>query len=503
MVTNPAFLRALVAEPGSARPDRDDPRRDPASAPLDDRDADALLTTLRALAQRLRYWSGNPPEPTGTWQPFVPAGTAADLESDAGNAEPHHALLLAFLRLLARPQALLNDFTAEHLQFQMQRVLGFVPLPAHPDRAHLVLEAKKNTAPFVVTPEMRFSAGKDATHAELLFAPARTTVVGSARVEQVASLWHDGARLRFAPVANSADGLGAPLPVQDPRWPPFGHADMAPAPQGFAVASPLLRLAEGIRSVQLKLRVGGWPVGLTAAQFASGFDAWFTGPQGWVGPLSISSAMAGDLLTITVPIGPALDAVVDHEASVHLQAFPAALPVLQLMLKAEADDRPLAGITLTSAQVAVKVQGMRALELESDESVLDPKRAFLPFGQQPAAGSRLLVGCAEALVKPLTDLKLKITWQGLPPDLYAWYAGYTRQDQLSSGVGATVSWQDAEGTPHRSGTVTLLARQPGPTSTLVIDAAGARSAWDHFAFSRTGPGRVDCTGCPEWRVDHP
>lgn len=472
MASNPAFVQALIAEPGSARPDRDDPRRDPAHAPLDDRDTDALLAALRALAPRLRHWSGDPPAPTGNWLPFVPTGSAAELDAAAGSTEPHHALLLAFLRLLARPQALLNGFTAEHLQYQMQRVLGFVPLPAQPDRAHLVLEAKKNSAPFAVTPEHRFSAGKDATKTEILFTPVRTTVIGNAKVEQLASLWHDGTRLRFAPVANSANGLGAPLPPQDPRWPPFGHAKLPPAPQGFAIASPLLRLAEGTRSVQLKLRVGGWPAGLTAAGFASRFDAWFTGPKGWVGPLTLSGTMAGDQLTLTVPIGPALEAVVDHDPAVHLQAFPAALPVLQLLLKAEAGDRPLAGITLASAQVAVQAQGLRNLLLESDESVLDPKKAFLPFGQQPATGSRLHVGCAEALGKPLTDLKLKLTWQGLPPDLYSWYAGYARQNQLGSGVGATVSWQDASGTPHHSGTVALLARRPGPTTTLDIDAGG-------------------------------
>ncbi|MGS0759030.1 hypothetical protein ACVBEH_32235, partial [Roseateles sp. GG27B] len=73
---------------------------------------------------------------------------------------PQHALILAFLRQLARPQALLNQFTAEHLQFQMRQVLGFKPLPPQPDRAHVVLELKKGAAALAITAEQRFTAGK-------------------------------------------------------------------------------------------------------------------------------------------------------------------------------------------------------------------------------------------------------------------------------------------------------------------------------------------------------
>jgi hypothetical protein len=41
----------------------------------------------------------------------------------------------------------LNQLTARHLDFQYRRVLGFEPLPAEPEHAHLTLALKKGRPP--------------------------------------------------------------------------------------------------------------------------------------------------------------------------------------------------------------------------------------------------------------------------------------------------------------------------------------------------------------------
>ena len=480
------IITALIAELGCAQPERDASARDPATAPLDDRDADGLLNSLRALAPLINFYANDPATATGNWLPYLPAGSISAINAlaegtdnaaantAAGSVAPHHALILAFLRQLARPQALLNQFTAEHLQFQMQQVLGFKPLPPQPDRAHLVLALKKGAAPLAITPAERFTAGKDALKAEQLFAPLRSTVVGAAQVARLASIVRSGQRLLFAPVANSADGLGAPLDKTAPRWPPFGRSSLPPAPIGFALASSVLRLAEGERSISLKLRVGGWPTGLSAAAFAASFDAHLSGPAGWLGPLSITASLAADVLTLTIPVASAVAAIVDHDPAVHLHDFPASLPVIQCLLKPDAalGFGGLASITLASAQVAVAVTGLRGLLLESDEATLSPKKAFLPFGPQPVVGARFHVGCAEALGKPLTKLTLHIGWQGAPADLYTHYEHYSKRSQMTNGIGASATWRDVTGVSHTSSTVTLLPRVAAPLTDITINAQG-------------------------------
>lgn len=477
------IVSALIAALGCAQPERDATARNPATAPLDDRDANGLLDSLRTLAPLIRFYANDPATATGNWLPYLPADSVAAVNAlaegtpnnAAGSVAPHHALILAFLNQLARPQALLNQFTAEHLQFQMQRVLGFAPLPAQPDRAHLVLELKKGAVPQAITPNQRFTAGKDALKVEQLFAPLRSTAIGHAQVARLASTLRDGQRLLFAPVANSADGVGAPLDKAAPRWPPFGRKTLPPAPIGFAVASSVLRLAEGERSISLKLRVAGWPEGLATAAFADSFEAHLSGPEAWIGPLSITANLAADLLTLTIHVASSVAAIVDHDPAVHLHDFPASLPVIQCLLKTDAalGYGALASITLANAQVAVAVTGLRGLLLESDEATLSPKKAFLPFGAQPAVGSRLYVGCAEALGKRLTAMTINIGWQGAPADLSAHYAHYSKVGQMGNGIGATATWRDVSGASHTSGTVTLLPRLAVPLTRITINASGA------------------------------
>jgi len=513
-----ALIQALIAELGTAQPERDDPRRDPASAALDDRDTDGLLRSLRALAPLINFYASSPEAPSGHWASALPAESVAELEALArrsgGGVAPHHALLLAFLRQLARPQALLNRFGAEHLQFQMQQVLGFKPLPPQADHAHLVIELKKGAAALEIGPEQRFSAGKDALKIEQLFAPVRRSVIGGAGLARLASIARQGQRLLFAPIADSTDGLGAPLDRAAPRWAPFGRAGLPPAPVGFAFAAPVLRLAEGERSITLKLRLSAWPAGLSASSFAASFDAHLSGPAGWIGPLPLTAQINGDLLSLSLQIAAGLPAIVDHDPAVHLHAFPAALPVLQLLLKGDAGVgfADLAGIGLNQAQIVVAARGMRSLSLESDEATLSPKKAFLPFGAQPVVGAQFHVGCPEALGKQLNALTIKLSWQGAPADLHSWYEGYAKRGQMSNGIGATATWRDARGQAHTSSTITLLPRYAGPTS-VQIDASGGASAhspaaqtlalhWSGSAAARTLAGGLQLAQ-PVWMTALP
>src|SRR5207247_10397292 len=94
------------------------------------------------------------------------------------------------------------------------------------------------------TPEQAFSAGKDPSGIELIYRPTRDVVINHGKVAALHSVFRDAACLRFAPVADSADGLGGALDKAQPKWHAFGHAGLPPAQIGFALAAPELRMQE-------------------------------------------------------------------------------------------------------------------------------------------------------------------------------------------------------------------------------------------------------------------
>ena len=461
------ILQNTIARLGQSQEDRSPVALDPGFAPVDGRSPAERVAEARRLAAQLRYYGFDPAQADGNWQGLFPAGTERVLTRDDGDAPPHLGLFGAFLDMLAPATKALNDLTARHLDFQYRRVLGFEPLPAEPEHAHLTLEPKKGTAPFVITPAHRFTGGKGSDGSERLYAPLRETLIGQGKISALHSIYRDAGGVRFAPVANSADGLGTPLDPAKPHWSPFGHGGLAPAPLGFALASSLLRLREGRREVTATLDVAfADSIGLSGQAIADRLQAFVSGAKGWLGPYALSGTLAAGQLKLgfAVPEGEA--AVIDYDAALHGSAFATALPVVQLLFRPEAAAAydALSQLRLDKARLSVAVEGMKTLDLENDFGTLNPKKAFQPFGPQPVKGSRFMVGCEEALSKALTDLKIRLRWQGAPGDFASWYSAYKNVSIVSNGIAARLVYRDAGGS-ETSRELNLMNRSDG-VSTL-------------------------------------
>ena len=134
-------------------------------ANVDEHTPEELLRFTRKLAAFIRYFHNDATTPDGDWSTFFPADDATMnnvLENSTGDTPPHLALFLAFLELYKIPQEVINRITGRHLDFYYRNVLRLDKKSALPDKVHLLLELKKNTAPITVGPEQLFSAGKDA-----------------------------------------------------------------------------------------------------------------------------------------------------------------------------------------------------------------------------------------------------------------------------------------------------------------------------------------------------
>ncbi len=392
---------------------------------VDERRLEDLLAHIGKLAALVNYYQNEIKAPAGNWSTFFPAEANAVkelLEGKSASTPPHLALLLAFLRLYQKEQEVLNRITGRHLDFYFKEVLRLTNKAAVPDKAHVLVELKKNVAPVLLTPDHLFSAGKDENGVELLYAPTGKTVINAARVDGLRSIFLDRrspGTVRWAAIANSSDGAGGELKGEEPKWYGFGYEELHPAEMGFALASPVLRLQEGSRAVTVELTLNNVnPAKLSDTNLKGAFEVRLTGEKDWL-PCAASATLALNILTLTFTIEEGQEAVVDYKTAIHRYNYTAQAPVLQVLLKSGPDStlgyNDLAKVVVMSARIKVVVSGIKSLSLENDYGTLDAKKAFMPFGPQPVVGSRFLVRCREALTKKLSQLDITVRWQGIKP----------------------------------------------------------------------------------------
>jgi Baseplate J-like protein len=464
-VAEAPVVQSAISRPGQSQADRVAAELDPGYAPIDDRSTEGLLDAMRGVASLVRFHryrraAGGTPEgidDAGRWTTLLPEtdpSLAAWRVANRGEVPPHFALLLTFLDLFREPQRVANDITRRHLDFQYQDVLRLAPRAPVPDRAHVVLELKKAALAVTIGPSDELSAGKDATGAELRYAPTGETVISAARVESLRTVFLDrGARgtVRVGPIANSSDGQGGALPKEDPSWEAFGQGPpRRPVGEvGFAIASPVLRMREGRRTVTLRLVLSGGDSGrLTPAALAGAFEAFLTGEKHWIEPDTVTATFGPDqVLTFTLALSEAAEGVVDYQPAVHGYAYATGAPVVQLLLRGDGPDLgydDLAEVVVRSVSVAVDVDEVAGLTAEGDAGSVDTKRAFLPFGPEAAPGSRFMVAAPEALAKKLTALTLHVEWKDASHNFANRYAPYASVTNAS--FTAAVRFRDAGGT---------------------------------------------------------
>ena len=189
---------------------------------------------------------------------------------------PHLAILFAFLKLFRYLQDDLNGFTKKHLNFFYQQVLHLKTQEATPDKAHLVFEVQHQLNKYLLKEGLLVKDGKDNNKAEVLFALDDEIVVNKAQVADQRTLFlnhqtHSTTTylegVYIAPNAGKADGVEEDFQEDTPKsFPTLGakyskyidteHQFIQPYPHarlGFVLASPVLLLQEGTRTVTITL----------------------------------------------------------------------------------------------------------------------------------------------------------------------------------------------------------------------------------------------------------
>ncbi|HEU4718957.1 MAG TPA: baseplate J/gp47 family protein [Bacteroidia bacterium] len=467
---------------------------------VDERSLDDLVAFVQKFATQVNYFN-LADAVNGDWVGFF-----TKTISDEQRTEPHYALLISFLEIFKIAQDDLNTITQRHLDFYYHEVLNLQEKPAVPDQVYVIFKLAQQVSDALVPKGKELNAKKDATGIQLVYDTDKDIVVNKGVVEELKAVFinrpidpaaspqefpdlipvpdpaqpvslfqRNEWRIYSSPVANSSDGIGGDLTGDEKRWRIFGRpqpvsdgssvADRPQADVGFAFASPLLFLAEGTRTVTIRINsqraVRPSPVAVAlqaptsiatsyathslSAQLRSvnpslhasiianfvinqqnnalkgAISVYFSGEKGWIAPEIETNTYFdtnGDLVierTLTKGQKP----VVAYDQSVLLQPFNTQWPVVKIMLNPDHAASPyiyeqLSPKNIYTADLTVDVVDVKNVIVQSEDTVLATEKPFTPFGSQPVVGSTFYIGSNEIFQKKLSELDVAITWHGLP-----------------------------------------------------------------------------------------
>jgi len=357
------------------------------------------------------------------------------------NHSPHFALFLAFVKLFSNAQDSLNTYTQRHLDFYYKDTLQLQNKLPEADSAHLVFELQKPVDEDRITKDTLFKGGKDSTGKDINYAITQDIVLNKATVAQLQSLQiikGDKDVLIASPVANSDDGQGATLASADKSWFTYGDVKKAEnAGVGFAIASNVLYLNEGLRDIQVTvIFANAVPELATLGQYNTAcFTAHFTGKKKWeqvIGPLKLDSHDTRTLI-FSFTIKPEEPAFVPYDEKIHASEMGVTLPVLKIMLD-QSIDKPvpytlLCDKEITSVNVGAEATGVKDLMLSNDNGAIDTSKPFKPFGDFPPNDAGFYIGSKEVFQKRLNYIDLNMGWKtGSSIPFINTQANYLRQN---------------------------------------------------------------------------
>ncbi|WPU91359.1 hypothetical protein SNE25_18740 [Mucilaginibacter sabulilitoris] len=365
---------------------------------------------------------------TGAVQSFIaavinivsrtPAYLADTLDNYPTHA-PHYALYLAFLKLFGFAQQHLNQYTKKHLDFYYKQVLQLSNNVAEPDFVHLVFELQKNIDQHLLTQGTSFKAGKDANNKDQFYALTNNLVVQTATVQALKSIYLNKGinpvTLYASPTANSEDGQGGKLLSADNSWFPFGNPkNIKTAAIGFAIASNVLYLNEGKRTVKLTFTCDSL-TDISSADLSGIFSIQLTGKKNtYTAPVYTASVINSTSFSLTVFLDGDAPAIVPYSSKLHGGNFDTTLPMVQVLLSSYASYQKIKIPAVTAVNISVTVEKLKNLILQNDDGAINAAKPFKPFGDFPEAGASFIIGSKEIFQKQLTQLTIGVDWQQKP-----------------------------------------------------------------------------------------
>lgn len=348
---------------------------------------------------------------------------------------PDTALLRVFVDLMGHQQKVVNGIGHRHLDFYYRDILQIAPRSARPDQVVVLLSPQRGQQIAAIPAGTRFAAGKTADGTPLFFANTETAVINTASIAGAFTLKSDPGDQPFQPGIHPAALSGLEDIQRDAAGHPvdqaaFGAPCATPQGLGFAMASPMLLMEGGTRSVVLTVDMSGAAPDLTPElprEWSAGWRSWMTTAAGWFDagayspPPHYSPPADGKPGRLVLEWIVPPDAPPIQPAAKPQDGRDCVWPQIKITLPPAAGAFPWP--TIAAIGLEVKVRNFTNLTLWSTQAILSTAAPY-PLTPVPQPGSRFLLGSREIFAKPVTRITLTLEWAAMPASLGAWYQEY-------------------------------------------------------------------------------
>ncbi|RZK15950.1 MAG: hypothetical protein EOO86_15425, partial [Pedobacter sp.] len=399
---------------GSNRLNRLPKALDASFVAIDERNKEALYQFVERLGKYINYYYFDGTTQKSNWQTVF---NSAEIKND-GFTEPHLALFDAFLDLYAFAQRDLNQFTAKHLDYFYETVLGIEKKATSPDRVYLTIELAKHITQHVLNDKTEFKAGKNSDNKEQFYKLLSEFSFTHAQVGSIKSILVDSVEksiIYASPIANSQDGKGEEILKVDKSWDAFGNDKREKARIGFAISSPLFRMAEGQRKITLDIEYAASNAVIPAVS-KTDFKALVSAEKGWE-EISIQSAdfITSKTLRLLLFANESNQKIIDYNAKLHMEDYRVAYPVVKIEINpSQGLFSVLLHASVENIQIKTDVKGIKNLLVQNSLGKLDASKPMEIFGSIPTIGANFYIGSNEVFQHELTALNINFEYLNLP-----------------------------------------------------------------------------------------
>jgi hypothetical protein len=371
------------------------------------------------------------------------------------------SLFIAFVLLYGKTQTSINNFTRRHFDFYYKKILHSSPRELKADHVYLLLNPQSGND-ILLPGGTTFIAGKDLLKKDLLFVSTKDVLLNSAKVKLLRTVYLEkdklvlpGHHLGFITNIKSAE-----IPVSDQAvveslqpadsWPLFGVPKSSDSPvgslsteMGFALASNILLLKEGLRKIRCSLNFTADSYDqfdqliqrlankhrckkeeIFEKIFQDGFRIFITTSAGWfrlkpsaIDCNTINPGLTGNTIEYYFQLGSDDPAIINYAAEIHGGNLDTQFPVLRFLCNPDSYlyIYPLVKpLVIQTVRFHVEVSGLTDLVMYNNLGKLDVSQPIRPFGISPTLSSFLIIGSSEIRSKKINNLELSIEWSDLP-----------------------------------------------------------------------------------------